>query len=198
MTTKPDFAVRVGGLHTIRADLEAFRPTHMIGILNPSVPEAVARLGVAPERELLILRFFDTPHTEPGGPAVTHVEEILGFLDRAVARCGEAEVRLFVHCHAGVSRSTATAYLALVRKHGVDQAEAAFAELLRVTTKPWPNHSMVAHADRILGGGGRLLKPLEAYRTRYPNRSLAHGRLHRLRLRRDPAYVAAVRMAAGE
>ncbi len=31
--------IRVGGLHTIAGDLPDFRPTHLIGILDPDTPE---------------------------------------------------------------------------------------------------------------------------------------------------------------
>jgi hypothetical protein len=96
--------------------------------------------------------------------------------------------RLFIHCHAGASRSTATAYLTLVRQRGVSAAEDAFAELLRLTNKPWPNRTIVQLADDALGARGRLLAPLDAYRGAHPLRLEAYIRLHHLRARRDPAY----------
>jgi predicted protein tyrosine phosphatase len=153
----PRTVIRVGGLHTLVADLSGFRPTHMIGILDPDVPEYPAALVDASDRERLLLRFHDRPHTEPGGPSSELVGTVLAFLDRTLAVGRDRPVRLFVHCHAGISRSTATAYLALIRQQGVDGAEAAFRDLLTIVNKPWPNRSIVALADDLLAARGRLL-----------------------------------------
>jgi predicted protein tyrosine phosphatase len=184
--------IRVGGLHTLQTDLSGFRPTHMIGILDPDVPEYPATLVDAPDRERLLLRFHDRPHTEPGGPSPELVGTVLAFLDRTLAVGRDRPVRLFVHCHAGISRSTATAYLALIRQQGVDGAEAAFRDLLTIVNKPWPNRSIVALADDLLAARGRLLAPLDAYRQEYPRRIEAYGRLYRRRLRSDPEYMSKV------
>jgi predicted protein tyrosine phosphatase len=187
VTAQPRTLIRVGGLHTLRTDLSGFQPTHMIGILDPDIPEYPATLVDASDRERLLLRFHDRAHTEPGGPSSELVGTLLGFIDRTLA-C-ERPVRLFVHCHAGISRSTATAYLALIRQQGVDGAEAAFRSLLTIVNKPWPNRSIVALADDLLEARGRLLAPLDVYRQEYPRRLEAYGRLYRRRLRRDPEYV---------
>jgi len=180
--------VRVGGLHTIDADLPSFRPTHLIGILDPTMPEPAAYRLRPPADDALVLRFRDTEVGVDNGPTSEHVETMLTFLDQRVFSAAAPGERLFIHCHAGASRSTATAYLALVRQHGVNEAEAAFVELLRITVKPWPNRRLVEFADTHLGARGRLLAPLDAYRAANPQRLRAYLRLHLRRAERDPTY----------
>jgi predicted protein tyrosine phosphatase len=180
--------LKVGGLHTIDHDLPSFRPTHLLGILDPAMPEPPSYRRHAGEHERLLLRFRDSEAGVDNGPSAQHVEAMLGWIDRVIAADGEPSRRLFVHCHAGASRSTATAYLALVRQRGVTAAEDAFAELLRLTNKPWPNRAIVQFGDAALEARGRLLAPLDAYRSRHPRRLEAYIRLHNIRARRDPAY----------
>jgi len=189
-----DVILRVGGLHTIDADIPAFRPTHLIGILDPDMPAPAAHaLHAGESDDMLVLRFRDTEAVRDNGPGPDDVAAILRLIDRAMTA---APSRLFIHCHAGASRSTATAYLALVRRHGVGRAEEAFGELLRVTRKPWPNRRIVGLADELLGGSGRLLAPLDAYRAANPKRLEAYIRLHVRRARRDPSYGERLGMAA--
>lgn len=188
------FLLRVGGLHTIDDDLPRFRPTHLIGILDPSMPEPAAYGRHAGEHERLLLRFRDSEVIGvEDGPAAAHVETLVAWIDRALAPApassgAAAGGRLFIHCHAGVSRSTATAYLALVRQRGVDAAGEAFGDLLRLTRKPWPNRRIVELADAVLGAGGGLLAPVDAYRALHPLRREAYVRLHHMRAGRDTAY----------
>ena len=185
--------LRVGGLHTIDADLPTFRPTHLIGILDPAMPEPLAYAHDPHSRDALVMRFRDSEAGVDGGPSETHVATMLTMIERAVAA---PAARLFIHCHAGASRSTATAYTALVRHNGIARSEEAFAELLRLTNKPWPNRSIVGHADELLGAGGRMLAALDAYRRAHPLRLEAYIRLHRLRAARDPAYGDKLGVAA--
>ena len=182
------FALKVGGLHTIDHDLPSFRPTHLVGILDPAMPEPATYARHAGEHERLLLRFRDSEAGVDNGPLPQHVETMLAWIDRALSREDGSSGRIFIHCHAGASRSTATAYLTLIRWHGIAAAEAAFAELLRLTRKPWPNRALVQFADDILDARGRLLQPLDAYRRAHPLRLEAYIRLHTIRARRDPAY----------
>jgi predicted protein tyrosine phosphatase len=182
------FVLRVSGLHTIDHDLPSFRPTHLLGILDPAMPEPPAYARHVGEHERLLLRFRDSEAGVDNGPLAQHVETMLAWIDRALSRDNGSSGRLLIHCHAGASRSTATAYLTLIRQHGVAAAEAAFDELLRLTRKPWPNRALVQFADEILEAHGRLLQPLDAYRNAHPLRLEAYIRLHNIRARRDPAY----------
>lgn len=181
--------IRVGGLHTIDADLPVFKPTHVIGILDPTMPEPGGYSHLGPETDRTLLRYIDREVEREQSPLPAHVETKLAAIERAIAALDRAPVRLFVHCHAGASRSTATAYLALARQYGPAEAEAAFAELLRITNKPWPNRRVIEFGDALLGGQGRLLKPLDAYREANANRLAAMLRLHRIRALRDPGYA---------
>ena len=187
MTT--GLTLKVGGLHTIDADLPSFRPTHLIGILDPAMPEPPAYAHEPESRDALVMRFRDSEAGVDGGPSESHVVAMLRFIERAlVAPSG----RLLIHCHAGASRSTATAYLALIHRHGMAAADAAFEELLKVTNKPWPNRRLVALADEWLDGNGRLLLPLDAYRDANPQRLRAYLRLHLRRGAKDAAYAEAL------
>jgi predicted protein tyrosine phosphatase len=181
--------IRVGGLHTIDTDLPAFKPTHLIGILDPTMPEPGGYRHIAPDTDRTLLRYLDREVERELSPLPEHVETSLAAIERAIAALTRAPVRLFVHCHAGASRSTATAYLALARQFGPAESEAAFAELLRITNKPWPNRRIVEFGDALLGGQGRLLQPLDAYREANRNRLPALLRLHRIRAIRDPSYA---------
>ena len=180
--------IKVGGLHTIAQDIPIFRPTHLIGILDPDTPEPDAYGHAPDEREAMLLRFLDRESVLEHGPQAPHVEQIWDFIGRAYSAAQNGQVRLFVHCHAGASRSTAIAYLALLHRHGVDAAEAAFGELLQVTNKPWPNRRLVALADELLSAQGKLLQPLDVYREENPRRLQAYLRLHLRRAAVDPIY----------
>jgi predicted protein tyrosine phosphatase len=190
-----DFRLKVGGLHTLAADLPVFRPTHMIRLVDPELPEEKLRIAAPPEAGLLLVRVSDTTHNDPLGPSHDHVADILGFIDSMLTAGGRQPVRLYVHCHAGVSRSTATAYLTLACRHGAGREADAFTELLGLTEKPWPNRSIVAHADALLGRGGRLLAPLDAYRAAHPRRIDAYLRLHLRRIRLIPGYAELMGMS---
>lgn len=96
-----------------------------------------------------LLRFNDSIEARPGlvTPSADMVAEILALRETPT---------LLIHCHAGVSRSTAAAYVlaCAVRPAG---EEAALAQHLRaVCPEATPNALMVALADAALGRGGAM------------------------------------------
>jgi predicted protein tyrosine phosphatase len=159
------FEIRVGGLHSIGALIEEFDPTHLLGILDPLHPVPACYGGWRGSPDMMLLRFFDIDEAEPDGPAAVHAERILAFIDRMRMECGRSRPRLLVHCHAGISRSTASAYIALAREFGLARAGDAFRHLLQVAPNPWPNRRLVSLADDVLGADGKLVSPLDAFRT---------------------------------
>ena len=71
------------------------------------------------------------------------------------------ETPILIHCYAGISRSTATAYItACLHNPGVDEIEIAKA-LRQASPSAWPNRRFVALADTELGRGGRMSRAIE-------------------------------------
>ncbi len=185
-----EFQLRVAGLHTLKGELANFRPTHVISLVNPDLPDTAFRPAIDGARHL-VRRFFDV-HRDEGyrvsqereGPSEAHVAAIVDFLHAALV--SPPPVRLLTHCHAGVSRSTAAAYIALALRDGPGRERESFDALMTVSRKPWPSRLMMGMADDMLGRGGALLEPLDAYRAQYPDRLAAHVRLYRRRMRAMP------------
>ena len=69
---------------------------------------------------------------------------------------------MLIHCWAGISRSTATAFvLACERSPRVE--ERRIAQVLReAAPHASPNRRIVALADRLMGRGGRMIAAVEA------------------------------------
>jgi predicted protein tyrosine phosphatase len=67
-----------------------------------------------------------------------------------------------VHCYAGISRSTAAAYvIAAALQPERDESELA-RELRTRSPTATPNPLIVAHADKLLGREGRMVSAIRA------------------------------------
>lgn len=89
-------------------------------------------------------------------PGEHHVGALLDFAGR-----WDRKAPLLIHCFAGISRSTAAAYViaaALAPKR--DEVELA-ATLRRLSPTATPNSRIVALADRLLGRNGRMSAAVE-------------------------------------
>lgn len=85
-----------------------------------------------------------------------HVERILGFIHR-----WDRISPLVVHCYAGVSRSTASAFIAACALRP-DTSETEWASRIRlVSPTATPNIHIVRLGDAILGRDGRMVKAIE-------------------------------------
>lgn len=90
-------------------------------------------------------------------PGAGHVGGIVAFL-----KDWRPEAPLLIHCWAGISRSTATAFIAAcLHNPETDECEIA-RELRRASPTAWPNIRIVALADDILGRRGRMRAAIEA------------------------------------
>ena len=89
-------------------------------------------------------------------PDTHHVEGLVSFL-----REWDASAPLLVHCWAGVSRSMATAFVAMCILNEGREAEAAM--IIRAEADhAQPNRRIVALADDLLGRGGRMVDAVAA------------------------------------
>ena len=89
-------------------------------------------------------------------PAVDHVERVLSF-----GRSWNRAAPMVIHCYAGISRSTASAF-AVVCALNPNRSESQIARQIRsVSAFAHPNRLIVSHADRLLGREGRMLRALD-------------------------------------
>jgi predicted protein tyrosine phosphatase len=135
--------------------------SHVLSIIDTHEPRPPALDEfLAIDHELI--RFDDVVAEYPGFEACTpaHIVKVLEFGERAHGKRGS---HVLVHCHAGVSRSTAAAAI-LLCQHAPGREEEAFLRLLALRKHSWPNTRMVEFADRLLERRGALLRGLIAYR----------------------------------
>ncbi len=155
--------------------------THVLSILDPDhpVPEAFGTYG---EHEKLELRFHDIVAPQPGmiAPGRADVEAVLRLGRDMMA--DRVRPNLLVHCHAGISRSTASMALILAQAMPDTAAADILAIVHGIREKAWPNLLIVEIGDEILGRGGRL--------------AAATSALHRRQIERRPE-VASFQTAAG-
>ena len=144
-------------LSQVPAVIRARRPSHLITLLDPE-HQIETPSGVAPDRHLRLgVHDVSAPFEHMTPPEADHVRKILEF-----GRGWSEADPILVHCWAGISRSTATAFvLACERNPHVD--EQVIARRLRLaSTTASPNRRIVALADDLLGRGGRMVDALVA------------------------------------
>lgn len=149
--------------------------THVLSILDPEWPEPLAFAAFAPHRRLA-LRFHDIiePTRDQLAPTRDDVERLLEFgrelpvLGREPN--GPAGSHLLVHCHAGVSRSTAAAALILAQAHPERPARAVLDAVAQIRPRAWPNLRILEFGDALLGRDGEIVAAASAIYRRVLDR----------------------------
>jgi predicted protein tyrosine phosphatase len=158
--------------------------THVLSILDPGWPEPDPIRNFDLNRRLK-LNFHDVIEPEPGWivPERWDVELLLAF-GRNLREISDGtgaeptEPHLLVHCHAGVSRSTAAAILVLAQHEPARSAHDVVGEVIRLRPRAWPNLRIVEIGDALLGRDGEIVASVLA--------------LYRLALDRDPGLAEAM------
>lgn len=155
------FSLTICGEPEIACSLDGH--THAVSIMDPGLTAAIG----LPECNILRLNFHDLDRPpRPDDPllqalrragqtlvlpAERHVRAILEFGTRLTR--GD---RVLIHCMAGISRSTAAAWMIGAqafpgREHDI------LSHVRRIRPQAMPNRLMVAIADRLLGAEGRMI-----------------------------------------
>ncbi len=124
------FKITIGGIDEL-VDHSNANVTHVLSILDPTTPEPDA-FGEFGEHARLELRFHDViEEFVPGydAPQPHHIEALLAF-GRDLMREPEGQAHLLVHCHMGISRSTAAAFITLCTVRP-ERDEGEMAQMLR-------------------------------------------------------------------
>lgn len=148
--------------------------THVLSIMDPDWPDPVS-FGTYEPHHRTILRFHDAIESGDGTvlPERLHVEHVVAFGQRIVTDLTPRGAgHVLVHCHAGVSRSTAAMTTLLAMADPAAGEDKLFERLVAIRPQAWPNLRMIEFADGMLGREGRLVA--------------AVGRLYARQLARQP------------
>ncbi|MGO8834784.1 MAG: tyrosine phosphatase family protein [Roseiarcus sp.] len=155
LSTKP--RLHVCSLDRIGAVVEETGARSLVTLLSQGTP--VSRPpAIRPERHLFIaMSDIAEPTVGHVLPGARHVSALLKFV-----RDWDQAEPLLIHCFAGVSRSTAAAFIAACALEPT-RSESAIARALRdASPTATPNARLVAAADRMLGRSGRMSAAIAA------------------------------------
>src|SRR5205085_9075779 len=152
----------VCSLSRLQETVEKSRARHVITLVRDEElirreRDGLRSRGVKPEDHLW-LEMDDIADVMDGmiAPSEEHVERLIAFLGR-----WDRRQPMVVHCYAGISRSTAAAFVsACALAPAQDEAEIA-ARLRAASPTAYPNRRLVALADRHLGRRGRMSAAIE-------------------------------------
>jgi predicted protein tyrosine phosphatase len=142
--------------------------THVLSILDPDMPDPPAFAGFSPHRRLG-LRFHDIIETRPNclAPQQADVERLLAFGHELIEG---SPAHLLIHCHAGVSRSTASAALILAQARPDRPAREALEAVSQIRPRAWPNLRILEFGDELLGRNGEIVAAVAAIYRRVLDR----------------------------
>ncbi len=156
MTLPPPASVHVCALRHIPEVLARTGARHLVSTINadlaPETPKALS------PRNHLKLDMHDIAEAQPGAmaPAIEHVSELLDFV-----RGWDRTTPLLIHCYAGLSRSTAAAFITLCALNPQAPESTVARALRRASDTAVPNRLFVSLADAMLRREGRMVAALD-------------------------------------
>ena len=128
---------------------------HLVSAINanflPETPKAISS-----DRHLK-LDMNDIVEAQPDliAPSTVHVAKLLDFV-----RSWDKQAPILIHCYAGLSRSTAAAFISLCALNPRTPEDAIAHALRRSSDTATPNRLFVALADKVLRREGRMIAAL--------------------------------------
>ena len=149
--------IHVCSLARLHSTVKNTGARHIVTLLG--LEDRIDRPETVPARNHLFLRMHDICEPLEGhvAPDAEHVADLVRFV-----RGWDQAAPLVVHCWAGISRSTAAAFVSVCAlKPERDEREIAWA-IRRASPTATPNLRIVAFADLMLERNGRMLTAIEA------------------------------------
>jgi predicted protein tyrosine phosphatase len=149
--------IHVCSLARLHATVEETGASHIVTLINDQT--RVVRPNSVAEADHLMLAMHDIAAEMEGfnAPAEEHVRSLIAFAER-----WPRKAPMVVHCWAGVSRSSAGAFITACALNP-RREEASIARAIReASATASPNVRLVEFADRVLGRSGRMIAAVEA------------------------------------
>ena len=148
--------IHVCSLAALPTTVKATGASHVLTVMA-NVAQVERPASVLPANHLKV-QMDDITEAAEGFivPSDIHVEQVLNFV-----RGWDRNAPLVVHCYAGISRSTASAFAAVCALNP-HRDEIAIARQIRAASPiASPNRLIVSLADKALGREGRMLRALD-------------------------------------
>ncbi|PTM38865.1 protein-tyrosine phosphatase family protein [Bosea sp. 124] len=148
--------LHVSSLSKLHDTVAAVSASHLVTLIN--VNTVVERPAGISESNHLFLGMSDISAPMEGHvvPEEEHVERFLAFVRR-----WDRSAPLVIHCWAGISRSTAAAYIAACALAPAREEDEIARELRGASPSATPNARLVAIADGLLRRDGRMSTAIE-------------------------------------
>jgi predicted protein tyrosine phosphatase len=148
--------IYVSPLSLIEPTVVGASVSHLVTLINGETPVATPP-SITPDRHLkLSMNDICEPQSGLVLPRGEHVAELVEF-----ALLWDRKAPLLIHCWAGISRSTAAAFISLCALNP-DTDERQLARALReASATAYPNRRLVALGDAALGRSGRMIGAVE-------------------------------------
>jgi predicted protein tyrosine phosphatase len=149
--------IHVCSLARLYATVEETRARHIVTLLR--LIDRVQRPTHIPEQNHLVLAVDDIVAEQDGytAPAEEHVNRLIAF-----AKNWDRAAPMVVHCFAGISRSSAGAFVAACALNP-ERDETQIARAIRsASLTAQPNARIVSIADRLLKREGRMIRAVES------------------------------------
>ena len=149
--------IHVCSLSRLHATVDATGARHVVTLLR--LIERVQRpTHIAPENHLVLaVDDITAPMDGYTAPAHEHVQRLVDFVT-----AWDRQAPMVVHCFAGISRSTAGAYVAACALNPKrDEMQIAW-DIRRASRTAQPNARIVSIADRLLKRDGRMIRAIDA------------------------------------
>ena len=150
-------AIVVCPLDAVEAQVALHGARRVVSLLSPDTPHR-SFTGIARD-EHLKLTFHDIADPAPGfvTPRAHDAKLLVDFLAG-----WDRKAPILIHCWAGISRSTASAFTALCMcRPSADETGLAVA-LRNASPSATPNRLLVSLADSILGRDGRMVRAVDS------------------------------------
>ncbi len=148
--------IHVCSLARLQETVEDTGGRHVVSLLGDEA-RVECPSSVAPENHLW-LRLHDISAPLDGYivPGEQHIADLISFV-----RAWDRRAPLVVHCFAGISRSTASAFAAVCALNPQRDEGGIAQALRRASPTATPNIRIVSLADRLLNRDGRMVAAIE-------------------------------------
>jgi predicted protein tyrosine phosphatase len=171
--------ILVTPLSAVEDTIRSHRPSHLVTLLSPEHMIDTPS-GIDAARHLrLSLNDVAEVWASDLPPAEHHVAELLEF-----GRGWDASAPILVHCWAGISRSTAAAFILLCDRLGPGLEQNIARGIRARAPHAFPNPLLVRLADEALGRNGRMIAAAQSIGR---GQIVAEGRVVELPLSFDGA-----------